>query len=334
MRRKISILFIVLLLGLAVSGCINQPTTSTITQTKTTTSTITQTETVVKEPHYYPISVKDFANRSITIEKEPKRIVSLAPSITETLYYLGALDKVVGITKFDNFPADVKEGRTVIGGFSDPNIELIASLKPDLIIITSMHYKYLEQLEQIAPVVVVDPGNIDEIYEQLELFGRILNKQGEAEGVINFMKAKIEEIEIKVADKPKVKVFYIVWSNPLMTAGKGSFINDLITLAGGENIFEDVQGWPQVSVEEVLGRDPDVIILPPHAGITREELCKSELSKTSAVRNGRVFVISDDDIVSRPSPRIVEGLEEFARLIHPQAFNYNVNLLVCNVTAG
>lgn len=333
MKRKIVFLFIVLLLGLAVSGCINQPG-STLTETKTLTATTTQTETVTKEAHYYPITVKDFANRSITIEKEPERIVSLAPSITETLYYLGALDKVVGITKFDDFPPDVKEGRTVVGGFSDPNIEIIASLKPDLIIATSMHYKYLGQLEQIAPVIVVAPGNMDGIYQQLKLFGEVLNKQGEAEGVINFMKAKIDEIESKVGDKPKVKVFYIVWSNPLMTAGRGTFINDLISLAGGENIFGDVKGWPQVSFEEVIGRDPDVIILPPHAGITREELCKSELSKTRAVRNGMVFALSDDDIISRPSPRIVEGLEEFARLIHPDAFHYNLNPLVCNATAG
>ncbi|AEC51168.1 hypothetical protein PNA2_0250 [Pyrococcus sp. NA2] len=349
--KKIALpLFLALIV--LVSGCIGSqaitPTTtttlgssttstssspSTLTYTETYTKTIT--ETVTKAPTHYPLTIVDSLGRKVTITKEPQRIVSLAPSITETLYFIGALDKVVGVTKFDDFPPGVKEGRTVIGGFSNPNIEVIASLKPDLIIGTSMHVKYLDKLEEIAPVIIVDPKNIDEIYEWIIKLGKVVNKEKEAEGVVNYMKAIVEDVKAKTSNLTRPRVFYLVgYWNGYWTAGNGTFIDSLIYLAGGENIFHDVSGWKTVSAEDIVARDPEVIIYSAHAGISLEDLCKSPLAKTTAFKTGRVYMISDDNLISRPGPRIVLGLEELAYFIHPEAFNYAYQPKTCALASS
>lgn len=336
MKRKLALLLMVLLLGVAVAGCISQSeetqaTTQTTKETPTTTTQIQEQTTQTEKPKY-PIVITDFAGRNVTIEKEPQKIVSLAPSITETLYFLGALEKVVGITKFDDFPENVKEGREIVGGFSDPNIEIIASLKPDLIIATSMHMQYLDQLEKIAPVIVVDPKNMDEIYQSIELLGKVINREEQAKKVIDDMKEKVNEIQKLVADTPKVKVFYVVWNNPLMTAGAGTFINDLIELAGGENIFSDAQSWATVSIEEVLARNPEVIVLTPHCGMSVNDVHDSQLAKTNAAKMGKIVVIQNENILVRPSPRIVEGLEELAKTLHPEAFGGKYPITITDFT--
>ncbi len=337
--RKLSILLVLLVFGVIVAGCIGQtqttPTTTESIEEKATSTATPSTLDETQSHSRYPLKVVDFAGREVAIEKEPQRIISLAPSITETLYFIGALDKIVGVTKFDNYPENATQGRTIIGGFSDPSIEVIASLNPDLIVGTSMHLKYLDQLEKIAPVVIVDPKSIEEIYKAIELLGKVTNRETEARNVIEDMKSKIEDIQSKVQGMPKVKVFYIVWSDPLMSAGNGTFINDLITLAGGENIFKDTQGWPQVSIEAVLARNPEVIVLTPHAGMTPEDLCNTPLVNTDAVKNGRVYILSSDDIVVRAGPRIVQGLEEIAKSLHPEIFNnYEWQPLKCNATVS
>ncbi|AEH23931.1 ABC transporter substrate-binding protein [Pyrococcus yayanosii] len=327
-------LLVGLLMAIVIlSGCIGSNTTTAPAQMQTVTSretiTVTQTVTETYTPTNYPITITDSLGRKVKIEKEPQRIVSLAPSITEMLYFIGALDKVVGVTQFDDFPPGVQEGRTVIGGFSDPNIEVIASLSPDLIIGTSMHIQYLEQLEKIAPVIIIEPKNIDEIYEWTITLGKVVNREDEAKGVVNYMKAIVESVETKVNGTERPRVLFISWWNPIYVPGGDTFQGALIEMAGGRNIFHDVSGWKQVSVEEIIARDPEVIILSAHAGVTPEDLCNSPLAQTTAVREGRIYVVSDDNLVSRPGPRIVLGLEELARFIHPEAFGYAHGTKAC-----
>lgn len=327
MKRLGTIAF--LLAVVIIAGCVGQSPTTTQLEGNSTLKE-EQTNTYVER---YPLTVKDFAGREVSIESEPMHIVSLAPSITETLYFIGALDKVVGITKWDNYPNNVQEGRTIVGDM-EPNIEIIASLKPDLIIGLKYHLKYIDQLEKIAPVLIVEPQSVEEIYEAVELLGNVTNKEDQAQKAIMEMEEKINSIQEKVKNKEKPRVLYIVWWDPLITAGNGTFIGELITLGGGENIFADTQGWPQVSVEEVIARNPEIIILPPSAGITANELCDSPLANTDAVKNGRVYTLSSDDIVARQSPRVVEGLEEIARFLHPDAFNIEAQPLVCEATSS
>jgi len=327
MKRLGTIAF--LLVVVIIAGCVGQSPTTTQLEGNSTLKE-EQTNTYVER---YPLTVKDFAGREVSIESEPMHIVSLAPSITETLYFIEALDKVVGITKWDNYPNNVQEGRIIVGDM-EPNIEIIASLKPDLIIGLKYHLKYIDQLEKIAPVLIVEPQSVEEIYEAVELLGNVTNKEDQAQKAIMEMEEKINNIQEKVKNKEKPRVLYIVWWNPLITAGNGTFIGELITLGGGENIFADTQGWPQVSVEEVIARNPEIIILPPSAGITANELCDSPLANTDAVKNGRVYTLSSDDIVARQSPRVVEGLEEIARFLHPDAFNIEAQPLVCEATSS
>ncbi|ASJ10784.1 iron ABC transporter ATP-binding protein [Thermococcus sp. P6] len=364
--KRTALLLVLLLLGAVVAaGCIggekattetstsspattsNSPTESSGTTTSTsstgssgtTTSTsptesssITSTTSAELETGY-PIEIRDFANRTVTIEKKPERIVSLAPSITEDLYYIGQLGSVVGVTKWADFPPAVAN-ITRVGGYGKyANLEIIASLNPDLILADGYSMSILEDLEKIAPVVIIDPKNITDIYRSIELLGKITNSEEEARRVVADMKAEVDYVTSMVAGEPKPKVLFITWWNPIWVPGNGTFQDDLIRLAGGENVFHDVNGWAQVSMEQVLERDPEVIILSS-GGITAEELCNTPLVDTKALKEGRVFTISDENLVSRPGPRIVYGLREIATYLHPEAFNYTFQPLTCNATAS
>lgn len=287
--KKTALLLALLLLGAVVAaGCIGSGDTATQTSTsppsstsptKTPSSTPTTTSqtpstthtSVETEKSFYPVTIRDFANRTVIIKKKPERVVTLAPpAITEDLYYIGQFDEVVGVTDYDDFPPGVAN-LTRIGGYGKyAKLEVIASLKPDLILVDSYSTPIMESLEKIAPpVVVVDPPHgLNDIPKALELLGKVFNAEDDAKKAIAEFNARVDAVSSAVKDEPKLKVFYIVWSNPLMTAGGGgTFISDVIGLAGGgENIFKDASGWPTVSVEQVIERDPDVIILTPTAG--------------------------------------------------------------------
>jgi iron complex transport system substrate-binding protein len=138
----------------------------------------------------------------------------------------------------------------------------------------------------------------------------------------------------QVKDEPRIRVFYVVWGNPLMTAGGDSFVSALISLAGGINVFNDTTGWPSVSGEQVLARDPEVIILLPTAGINASQLCDGPFAPTTAVQTGRIYTASDANPYLRPSPRIVEAVDEIARFLHPEAFGLQLNSTVCQAATA
>jgi len=306
--------------------------TSSTTTTATTTTTAEHTQT---ERAYYPITIKDFANRTVTIEKEPRRVVTIAPSLTEDLYYLGLFDRVVGVTQFDDFPPGVANV-TRIGGYGKyANLELIANLSPDLIIADSYSLSILDQLEKIAPVVIVDPKDINGIYRQIDLLGKVTNREEQAKLVIGEMKGEIAYIESKVRDLPRPKVFFILsYCQGYWTAGRGTFMDSVITLAGGRNIFNDTKGWVKVSDEQIIVRDPDVIVVLPTAGVNATELCNGPLSVTTAVKEGRVYTATDSNVYQRPSPRIVVAIEEMAEFLHPEAFGVSFNSTACAVSTS
>ncbi|NJE06167.1 ABC transporter substrate-binding protein [Thermococcus sp. M36] len=339
--KRTTVLLMVLLLGAVVaSGCIGngtattsptntspQPTASTPEQTRAATSSSIPTQTETEKP-YYPATITDFANRTVTIEKEPLKVVTLAPSITEDLYYLGLFDRVVGVTDYDDFPPEVASV-TRIGGYGKyANLEIIASLQPDLILADSYSLSIIDDLEKIAPVVIVDPHSLGDIPRALELLGEVFNAEGNAQKAIAKFNAGIEAIYSAVKSEPRLGVFYVVWNSPLMTAGGGTFISDVIKLAGGENVFNDTAGWPTVSPEQVIERNPDVIILTPHCGMTVQDVYSGPLANTKAARDGRVYVIENENDLIHPSPRVVKGLETIAKLLHPEAFRVKYPLTV------
>lgn len=268
----------------------------------------------------YPLTLKDSFNREVKIDKAPQRIVSLAPSNTEILFALGLGDKIVGVTKYCDYPAEART-KEQVGGFSDPSVEKIVSLKPDLVVATGMHEKVVKQLEELKiPVLAVNPKQFDEVYATIELLGKATGTQKKAAEVVAQMKARVEDIAKKVSGKGQPKVFYEVWDEPLMTAGPGTFINDLIVRAGGTNIAADAQkAYPEYSLELLLQRDPEIIIFPSGKNTPEKIMSRPGWQNITAVKNKRVIMV-DGNLVSRPGPRLVDGLELFARAIHPEAF--------------
>ncbi|MGB9779795.1 ABC transporter substrate-binding protein [Caldanaerobacter sp.] len=309
--RSIVALFIIFALAFSLAACSTQNATKPQETPKQAEEVKTQ----------FPLKVTDFLGREVTIEKQPERIVSLVPSVTELLFAIGAGSKVVGVTDFDNYPEEVKDIPKV-GGFKGPNIEAITAQKPDIIFASRLSGKeQMESLEKMGiPVVVLDAQNFDQIYQSIELLGKITGNEKKAEEVINDMKSKIKEISDKVKDLPKVKVFYLVSLDGNWTAGKGTFIDEIINLAGGENVASDVNGWAQYSIEELVKKNPDVIITSPHAGDVKDLKNMAGYKDTNAVKNDKVFVVSNDDIIVRGTNRIVLGLEEVAKFLHPEAF--------------
>ncbi|MFA7216004.1 MAG: ABC transporter substrate-binding protein, partial [Bacillota bacterium] len=269
----------------------------------------------------FPMVVTDFEGRDVSIEKPPERIVSLAPGITEILFELSLGENVVGVTDYDDYPAEVFSIPKV-GDFQGPNMEAIAAQKPDIIFASTLSGKNsMEALQRLGiPVLVLEAKSIDQIYNSIEIIGKITGKTAKGDALIADMKERMADIQERVSAYPRKRVFYIVDTNGNFTAGRGTFIDHLINLAGGENVAADSEGWAQYSMERIAEKNPEVIISAAHAGNMKALYRLPGYSGTDAVKNDRVYVISDDNIISRTSYRIVQGLEEIAKFLHPEAF--------------
>ena len=271
------------------------------------------------------IVVRDDMGRTVALNKTAERVVSLAPSNTEILFAIGAGNKVVGVTEFCDYPPEAVEGVkngsiAIIGGFTDINVEKVASLKPDVVFAYYGQKSVVEELDNLSiPTVVFNPKNLGMIYNDIMIAGKIAGMEDNAKKVVSEMRNTVNYVESRVENLQAKKVFFVAWGNPLMTAGNGTFINYLISLAGGKNIFSDSSGWPAVSMEGVVAKNPDVIILTPHCGLTKDDVLKNWSQEINAVKNQSIYVI-DDDILVRPGPRIVQGLLALAQDIHPEVF--------------
>lgn len=278
------------------------------------------------QPKFQSGTYTDDMGQSVSIDKIPERIVSFGPSITEILFALGLGEKVVGIDSYSDYPEEAKS-KPKIGDAFSPSMEKIAELAPDLVL-TLKHKQLNTELDaRGVKFVVIDPKDIDGILKDIELLGKVTGAEARARGVVNEMRQDISRVLNLVKNAPRVKVIYIIDTTDLnnpWTAGPGSFIDSLITTAGGENIAAKApSAWVQFSIEEVVSSDPEVIILPAKHGtaFTSTEVFQSHSAwrETTAVKQGRVYLI-DGDIVNRPGPRIVRGLEEMAKMIHPELF--------------
>ncbi len=272
----------------------------------------------------FPITVKDDVGRKITITKEPQRIISTAPSVTEILFALGLGEKVVGVSTFCNYPEEAK-AKEKIGTFQSPNIEKILSLKPDLIIATGgVQRQTVEKLEQLGiPVFVSYPGTLEDVIKSIYTIGRICGAEKNAKDLGFELKLRIAKVTSKVAKaKSKPKVFFELWHEPLMSAGPGSFIDDLIKKAGGINIAGSAKSaYPIFSLEQLVKEDPDIIIGAESSmsGDPLEISKRPTWNNLKAVKNQKVYKINDD-IVFRSGPRLVLALEIIAKYLHPELF--------------
>lgn len=274
-----------------------------------------------------PLTVVDDTGRSVTLDGPPKRIMSLTPSNTEILFALGAEDRIVAVDRWSDFPIAAK-AKPRVAPFN-PNLEQVVRFSPDLILSTYGGAEPLLPLErQGIQVMIFAPRTLDDIYRNILLIGRIVNAEGRAEGLVRAMRQRVAAVVAKVRDAPQPKVFIeLDGSDPgrPFTAGPGSFIDLLVRLAGGINVAARSRtAWPQFSLEELIKADPDLIILsdalvPLHPQTPELVVQRPGWSGLRAVRLGAIVAI-DSNVISRPGPRIVEGLELLAKLFHPDRF--------------
>lgn len=271
----------------------------------------------------FPVTVSDDASRSVTVKEEPKRIVSLAPANTEILFALGLGDSVVGVTSYDDFPAEVASIAKV-GDFSGPNVEAVAAANPDLIVATTgVQADTIAKLEELgATVIAIDPQTLDGLYEDIEELGAVTGRKKEAGSVVREMRAEVEEIREALSGTGPVSAFVEIGQNPLFTVGKGTLIDELVAIAGGTNIVTQ-PGYVPYSTEQVVKADPAVYLATKGSMSDPSALAKrAGFEKLSAVKNDRI-VILEDNLVSRPGPRVVAGLRQIAEGLHPSAFEGN-----------
>jgi len=258
-------------------------------------------------------------------EKTSRRIISLAPAVTEELYLLGLKENIVGVTTFCDYPEDAKK-KEKIGTYLEPNIEKIVRLEPDIIIATKEGQKkefVLRMKNYGLNVFTVDPSNnYKQISQQFALLGKLTGKEEKAVGILSSLNTKITGITRKTIKSKKVKVFWQLGSEPLMTVSQNTFIDEMIDLAGGINIaHKSPLRYPHFSREEVLRQDPDVIILVAMGTVTDTEKKRWQAySELKAAKNDKIFVI-DTRITCNPTPvNFVESLEIVSNMLHPELF--------------
>jgi len=267
----------------------------------------------------FPVTVTDDAGRDVTIEAKPERIVSLAPANTEIVAELGALDRLVGVTTYCDYPAAVADIEKV-GDFVGPNLEAIAALDPDVVLLTTgVQADVVTQLEALgASVVAIDPQSLDDVYEAIEMVGAVIGETDAAADTVASMELQIDDIGESVEGAP-VTCFLEIAQDPLFTAGSGTLLNDLIEHAGGENVVTEA-GYVAYSVEQLVQADPAVYLATKGSMSDPSDIAgRPGFDSLTAVANERVYLL-DDNLVSRPGPRVAEGILQIARALHPDVF--------------
>jgi iron complex transport system substrate-binding protein len=268
-----------------------------------------------------PITVTDDSGVEVTLDEPAAAIVSLAPANTEIAYAVGAGDKMVAGTSYDDYPEEAK-ALPKIGDFANPNVEKIASYSPDLVLAAGgIQADLREQLEGLGMTVyVVDPKTYDGVIATIENIGKLAGTEDTAAAVTDAMTAAQMEVQAAVGDLAPATTFLEIYSEPLMTAGTDTFIDDMIAIAGGENIGATAgSGFPNFSTEVLVKTDPAVYIADSGSMSEPGDIAKrAGFGELTAVKDGKVYVI-DDNIIARPGPRLADGLRALAGYIHPEA---------------
>lgn len=266
----------------------------------------------------YPLTVTDATGTDITFEQAPASVVTLVPSETETIFAIGAGELVVGVDEWSNYPEETASIAKV--GDMTTNIEAVTALNPELVLASStMNTDAIVKLRELGIVVyATDPKTYDEVVAKIDELGKIMNKQQEAGAVSARMLGVKEQVAEAVKDAERKKV-YLEFS-PGYTVGSGEFLDELITLAGGQNIASGTPGWYEVNAEEVITQNPQLIIYPDFgeekSSIVAAIEARPGWEAIDAVQNGQLFAVTNDPLV-RVGPRLADGLLELAKVIHP-----------------
>ena len=267
--------------------------------------------------------VTDEADRRVTLPTRIDRIVSLAPNLTEIVYAVGAGDRLVGRTSYCDYPPQAKSV-TEVGDTLHPSVERIIALKPELVLVStaSQLENFTRQLdEQKIAVYVTNPQSLDQVFESVEKLGQLFGTSEVATKLVNDLRGRAKAVEDKTAVLKPVRVFYQVSDEPLYTIGREAYLTDLLKRAGGISVTAGVPtAFPRFSDEAALASKPDAIMLPSGGSMgNANSNVTAALKRSPAVLNNRVYKINDD-LLSRPGPRLVDGLEQMAKALHPETF--------------
>jgi len=284
-------------------------------------------------PAAFPVTVTDDAGNDLTLDAAPERIVSLAPSSTEIVCALDACDRLVGVTDFDDYPAEVADIDDVVIN-AQVDVERVVAAEPDLVIAAGNEITpsaVIAQLEDLdLPVLVLYPETLDEVYGDIDLVGTLLDSGDEAATLVAGMQDRVDAVVEAVGDVDRPRTLYEVFyaEGTTYTAGDGSFLASMVDLAGGEPVTGDAQGL--IGSEDLVAADPELILLgtasydpalaDPEAALAAVS-ARPGWADLVAVADGRVVPYTDDIVTTRPGPRIVDGLEALARAIHPDLFD-------------
>lgn len=268
------------------------------------------------------IAYTDGLGRKVELPSRPQRIISLAPNITETIYLVGAQDRLIGVTIQCEWPDEAKKIPR-IGDLLNPNYEVILAAKPDLIIASTAgndRGAVMKLSDLGLPVYIAAPRNVENIFKSVEEIGRITDCYEQGRQVVTRMRERLEAIKLRIAGLPPVRAFFITWLDPLLAPGKNTFENDALSFAGVVSITADIpQYYPRYSLEQLLVKDPDVIITVKQEGNPIPDFRKiAGWQNLRAVRQGRVYVLTE--YLQHPSPLFVDGVEELAKKLYPERF--------------
>ena len=328
MNKKV-LLPMILAITLLIGACATPAPAPTAVPAPTTAPTVAPTLAPTVAPSPAPLTFTDGLKRTVKLSKPAQRVVSLAPSNTEILFALGAGKQVVGRDDFSDYPAEAKSVTSIGSTFKKLNIEAIVALKPDLVLTAGItNPEQVKSLEDVGLTVyaLANPKDLDGLYANLVAVGQLTGHEDEAKKLSESLKKRVSAVTDKVkGTSSKPKVFYeIDGSDPLKpwTTGSGTFIDTLITMAGGQNVGAVLKSsFAQISSEELVKQNPDIILLgDTKFGVSIESVSKrAGWNGIAAVKNNKIFAF-DDDLASRPGPRLVDGLETMVKLLQPDLF--------------
>ncbi|MGH2458389.1 MAG: ABC transporter substrate-binding protein [Chloroflexota bacterium] len=305
-----------------VSPTAAPPSPTAVSDTPTASASASAT------PAGFPLTVTDDAGRRVTFDRPPRRIISLSPGHTETLYALGLGDEVAMTDTYSTYPAENKP-KAKLDTYPKPNVEQIVALRPDLVVVLVEGNDFIQQMDaRHIPVLKVFPQSFAGTLKDIDLLGQVTGTEARATRITDQMRARADAVVAKTRDAPKPRVLYeLDASDPTrpFVAGSGGFYGDLVPMAGGTNVFADVKAPDaQVSAEQIVARDPQIILLadatsPYNAQTPAMVKARQGWSQISAVRDGKIYPI-DADLLTRPGPRLADGLEALAKVIHPELF--------------
>jgi iron complex transport system substrate-binding protein len=270
-------------------------------------------------------SVTDQVGRTLVVPENPTRVIALAPSITEIIYDLGQEKRLVGVTQYSTYPSEA-ELLPRVGSYVRLDIEKIVALKPDLCLATKDgNPKHIvDKIVSLGiPVYVINPQNLQQIMDTITRLGSLLHAEQTAAALVSDMEKRIGQVQARVKNMPdRPRVFFQIDAEPLFSAGTDTFIHELIELAGGINTTAGEVSYPRYSWEDIIVLQPEIVLISSMAGGLAPEYLLNSWRKwnlLSAVKNDQIFVV-DAELFDRPTPRLVDGLEVIAAIIHPELF--------------